>query len=168
MENKFKNYDNKTPFFSLEGINTFARVVDVVDGDTMHVVIPLLDKYYKFTVRLIGIDTCETNSGNIEIKNKGLQAKYRVIELLLKNKKINEIMCINRKQVKQFFDEYISIIWIECGEFDKYGRLLANISTKENEKLKSISNILYEEKLAYKYDGDKKPSEEEQLKLLNF
>jgi len=168
MENKFKNFDSKTPLFSLEGMNTFGRVVDVIDGDTLHVVIPLFDKYYKFIVRLIGIDTCETNSDNIDVKNKALQAKYRVIELLLPNKKINEIMGIPKKQIKQFLDEYVSIVWIEFGDFDKYGRALANISIKENSKLKSLSTILFEEKLAYKYDGDKKPSEEEQLNLLNI
>ena len=56
-------------------------------------------------------------------------------------------------------------MWIECVDFDKYGRLLTNVFlNKEDDK--SISDILLEEKLAYKYNGDTKLTEEEQIKLL--
>ena len=45
-------------------------------------------------------------------------------------------------------------VWIECFDFDKYGRILANVYKKEGDI--SLSNILLESRLAYIYDGGKK------------
>lgn len=159
MENELKYFNYDTPYFSLNGINTFARVVNVIDGDTISLILPLFDKYFKFHVRINGIDTCEVHSDDKEIKDKGLKAKYRVIELLSK-KDIKDILCITRKQIIELFNNFVCVIWVECLEFDKYGRLLANVFI--NDKTKSIANILIDEKLAYKYDGSKKLTEEQQ------
>ena len=158
MEN-LKYFNNDTPIFSMNGMNTFARVVNVIDGDTLSLVIPLFDKYFKFNVRINGIDTCEIHSNDIEIKDKGLKAKYRVIEMLSK-KDVKDVLCISRKQIIEIFNNIICIVWIECLEFDKYGRLLANIFF--DNKTTSIADILISEKLAYKYDGGTKLSEEQQ------
>jgi endonuclease YncB( thermonuclease family) len=164
MSNNFKDYNiDNTDFFSLKGLNTEARVVNVVDGDTLVLIIFLFDKYFKFYSRISGIDTCEVRSNNKEIKEFGLAAKYRIIELLCPNKKISEIMCITKKQIIDLFKENICIVKIECFEFDKYGRLLANIFTTKNINL---AKTLLEEKLAYQYDGKTKLNEEEQLNLL--
>ena len=153
-----KYFDNETPYFSLNKIKTHARVVNVVDGDTLDVVIPVFDKYYKFRSRINGIDTCEVHSNDVDIKNKGLQAKYRVIELLSKQD-IKNVLCTTRKQIVELFTINLCIVLIECLEFDKYGRLLINVFINDD---KSIADILIDEKLAYKYDGNKKLTEEQQ------
>jgi endonuclease YncB( thermonuclease family) len=143
----------------MNGMNTFARVVNVIDGDTLSLVIPLFDKYFKFNVRIYGIDTCEIHSNDVEIKDKGLKAKYRVIEMLSK-KDIKDVLCISRKQIIDLFNANISIVWIECLDFDKYGRLLGNVFF--DNKTKNIADILVSEKLAYRYDGGTKLTEEQQ------
>jgi len=158
MEN-FKYFNNDTPIFTMNGMNTFARVVNVIDGDTLSLIIPLFDKYFKFSVRIYGIDTCEIHSNDAEIKDKGLKAKYRVVEMLSK-KDVKDILCISRKQIIDLFNNNISIVWIECLEFDKYGRLLANVFF--DNKTKNIADILVSEKLAYRYDGGTKLTEEQQ------
>ena len=158
---ELKYFNNDTPFFSLNGIKTFARVVSVTDGDTITLVIPLFDKHFKFQVRINGIDTCEIHSKDQEIKDKGLKAKYRVIELL-SAKDVKDILCITRKKIIEIFNNFVSIVWVECLEFDKYGRLLANVFI--DNKTRSISDILVDEKLAYKYDGTAKLTEEQQKK----
>ena len=166
MDLNFKDYNiENTSFFSLNGTKTQARVVNVVDGDTLVLIIKLFDKYFKFYTRIDGIDTCEVHSNNKDVKELGLVAKYRIIELLCPNKKINEIMCITKKQIIDIFKEYVCIVNIECFDFDKYGRLLANVSTLKNIDL---GKTLLNEKLAYKYDGKTKLNEEEQLELLNY
>lgn len=161
MEEQFKIHDYKTPMFSLNGIKTYGRIVDVTDGDTLVIVIPVFEnKYFKFSSRLTNIDTCETRSKNLQIKQKGLQAKYRVVELLC-----NKNEECTKKQIKKFFEDIVCVVWVECFDFDKYGRLLANVFIKK-EDTKSISDILIDEKLACKYNGETKLSEEEQIKLL--
>ena len=155
----FKYFNNDTPIFTMNGMNTFARVVNVIDGDTLSLVIPLFDKYFKFNVRIYGIDTCEIHSNDVEIKDKGLKAKYRVIEMLSK-KDIKDVLCISRKQIIDLFNANISIVWIECLDFDKYGRLLGNVFF--DNKTKNIADILVSEKLAYRYDGGTKLTEEQQ------
>lgn len=156
---ELKYFNNETPLFSLNGKKTFARVVNVTDGDTISVVLPIFDNYFKFNVRLNGIDTCEIHSKNEIIKDKGLKAKYRLIELLCPSEKINNIICSTRKQIIDIFHKNICLIWLECLEFDKYGRLLGNIYI--DNKTKNVSNILIDEKLAYKYDGSTKLKEED-------
>jgi len=155
----FKYFNNDTPIFTMNGMNTFARVVNVIDGDTLSLVIPLFDKYFKFNVRIYGIDTCEIHSNDTEIKDKGLKAKYRVIEMLSK-KDIKDVLCISRKQIIDLFNANICIVWIECLDFDKYGRLLGNVFF--DNKTKNIADILVSEKLAYRYDGGTKLTEEQQ------
>jgi endonuclease YncB( thermonuclease family) len=155
----FKYFNNDTPIFTMNGMKTFARVVNVIDGDTLSLVIPLFDKYFKFNVRINGIDTCEVHSNDVEIKDKGLKAKYRVVEMLSK-KDIKDILCISRKQIIELFNTNISIVWIECLDFDKYGRLLGNVFF--DNKTKNIADILVSEKLAYRYDGGTKLTEEQQ------
>ena len=156
---EFKYFNNDTPIFTMNGMKTFARVVNVIDGDTLSLVIPLFDKYFKFNVRINGIDTCEIHSNDLEIKDKGLKAKYRVIEILSK-KDIKDVLCISRKQIIEIFNTNICIVWIECLDFDKYGRLLGNVFF--DNKTKSIADILIAEKLAYFYDGGTKLTEEQQ------
>lgn len=157
---KFRNYHNdNTTFFSLNGLKTDARVVSVTDGDTLVLIVPVFDKYYKFSTRISGIDTCEVHSKNLEAKDKGLDAKIRVIELLTSRKVSKDI---TRKQVLDIFMNNVYTVYIECQDFDKYGRLLADVFVKD----KKLSDILLEEKLAYKYEGSTKLSEEEQLKIL--
>jgi endonuclease YncB( thermonuclease family) len=155
----FKYFNNDTPIFTMNGMNTYARVVNVIDGDTLSLVIPLFDKYFKFSVRIYGIDTCEVHSNDLVIKEKGLKAKYRLIEMLSK-KDIKDVLCISRKQIIELFNNNICIVWIECLEFDKYGRLLGNVFF--DNKTKNIADILIDEKLAYRYNGGTKLTEEQQ------
>ena len=87
---EFKYFNNDTPIFTMNGMKTFARVVNVIDGDTLSLVIPLFDKYFKFSVRIYGIDTCEIHSNDVEIKdnNDNYNAKIQMINMLVKLDKL--------------------------------------------------------------------------------
>ena len=65
--------------------------------------------------------------------------------------------------------EGMYFVWVECLDFDKYGRLLANVYNLNTEikSDNSFSSILLKEKLAYVYNGDTKLTEEEQVECLN-
>jgi endonuclease YncB( thermonuclease family) len=155
----YRNHGNNTPYFSLKGMKTYARVIDVYDGDTITIVIDVNNFFLKFKCRLNGIDTCEIRSKNTLIKQLAVQAKNRLFNLIT-NHTIDELY--NKKELIEYFDKNVSIIWVHCLDFDKYGRLLIDCSSSPDAP-KSFSQILIDEKLACSYDGDTKLTEEQQL-----
>jgi len=174
----FTDYSLDTPEFSLNGYNTYGRLVDVTDGDSLSIVLPLslesivdskkiyLEKsyFYKYRVRLFGIDTCELKSKNEENKKLGLSARKKLVELVT-NKKIDHD--ITKQEIREMLDKEIILLFVECLDFDKYGRLLANVYLERVDEKVNLSNYLIQNKLAYKYTGGTKLNENEQLEILN-
>lgn len=145
----FKNHGKNTPELTLIGISTIARVVNVHDGDTISVIIPLFNTFYKYNIRIYDLDTPEIRNTNLILKNLAEKARKRILEL---------IGCLNDDLESKLYGVYI-----ECKEYDKYGRLLADVYTLDK---KLISEILIKEKLGYNYNGNKKLTPEEQIALL--
>ena len=156
--NNLTNYTyNNTDFFSLENNIIIGRIVDIYDGDTCTCIIPFNNNYYKFHVRLNGIDTYELKSKNIKYKNLAVQAKKKLSSLIL-NFDISEDK-LSRKILRKLLNEKCYLVKIKCGKFDKYGRLLAYLFNYDNNDLSlenSFNNLLLNEKLAYVYNGDTK------------
>ena len=149
-----RNFNIKTPLFSFNGFRTEARVVNVIDGDTIAVVFSTFNQYYKFHLRINGIDTCEIHSKNEILKTKALKAKNRMIDLLYAEEIMKKEEVKNTKEIIDLFEKKVCIIWLECLEFDKYGRLLGNIFITD--KKINVANVLLKENLAYEYHGGKK------------
>lgn len=147
----YREHDKSTEFFSLNGTKCWGRVVDIYDGDTIKIVLPFgQGSFYKFSARLYGIDTPELKSEDEKIKKIGLKAKERLIQLV---------------GWKKEDAAAIAIVWVECLEWDKYGRLLINIY--KNPGGESFGDILVKEKLAYAYDGGKKKTKIEIEEAIN-
>jgi endonuclease YncB( thermonuclease family) len=158
----FKHYDIHTKSFTLNGKKTFCRLVNIIDGDSLVVILPIFDDYYKYHIRINGIDTCEMKSKNPDNKTLALQARCELLNIITKN---NHDSNISKDQIKNILNSDTYILYIECKEFDKYGRLLANVYL-DNSKQISLSEHLINKNLAYIYTGDTKLSETEQLKKL--
>jgi endonuclease YncB( thermonuclease family) len=152
--------DITTPLFSLCGKSLIGRVVNVLDGDTLSIILPLYHEFFRFNVRLNGIDTCETKSNNPELKNMGLQAKKLVIDTIT-CKQTNE--SFDKQSVINLLSTEVYTVRVECLEFDKYGRLLADVYVKD----KNLSDLLLENKLAYQYTGKTKLTDEELLEFFS-
>lgn len=169
MENAielFKNQTNSnTKLFSLLGEKMYGRVVDIHDGDTITIVLNLFGSFFKFKVRLAEIDTCEITSKIEENKTLAIQAKVRLISLICNRDVSNCTLLSDKKTLSQFLETNNYCIWLECLNFDKFGRLLANVFANETSS-ESFSSILIKENLAYKYEGKTKLTEEQQVKLL--
>ena len=133
-DNLLENGSLKTPLFTLNDINCTAKCVKCYDADTIHIVIYHGNKLQRFVCRLIGIDSAEIRTSNMKEKAHAIKARDYLSDLIL-NK----------------------LISIQCGKFDKYGRLLITIFYNDeniNEKLVTL-------KYAYKYDGKTKQTFEE-------
>lgn len=132
---KNKNDDNKlsecnmdTPLFSFNGLKFKCKVVKCYDGDTVHCVFNYDGKLQRFIVRMYGYNSQELRDKNIECKNEAQSARDRLADLIL-NK----------------------IVYLYCYDFDKYGRILGTIRFNDNDKEKSVNQIMLDEKYGEVY-----------------
>lgn len=163
IEERFRPFKSDTPKFSLAGKSLWARVVSVYDGDTLKIVVPLFDSYFKFDCRVYGIDTCEMKSSTSENKNRACLARNRLIELITHGEH-KPFLASTKKEITKIFDDNVYLIWVQCLDFDKYGRLLIIPFLKENSD--PLADVLIAEKLAYAYEGKTKLSEQQQNEIL--
>lgn len=160
----FRQHGGSTPEFSMNNIKTPARVVSVYDGDTLTVVLPVLSSFFKFNVRMLGIDTCEIKSKAPKNKELAYRARNRLFHLIT-GRIIDESW--KRKQVDEFLEANVYLVNMHCLEFDKYGRLLAFVyPTSPADPAMSFSDTLLRERLAYAYQGDTKLTEEDQVRII--
>lgn len=157
----FRAFGYDTPEFSLLGTKCYARCVNVYDGDSPTIVIPLGAKMYKFHTRLFGIDTSEMHSKDPVNKTRAVRGRNRLIELITKAGNNGGASVVTKKDIKDLLGADVYLVWVECMEMDKYGRILLKMYSAENDT-KSFSDILLEEKLAYSYMGQTKLTEAQQ------
>lgn len=158
----WKEHDLTTKHLTLKGHECEGRVVDIIDGDTIQIVINVFGGFYKFNVRLAGIDTCEMKSTNIVLKRKAEEAKMQLFTMITG---IDNMQLVSRKDIQKYLQDHICLVWLNCSDFDKYGRLLAEIYSDKS-MVCCFSTVLVEKNLAYHYTGDTKASEDQQIKLL--
>ena len=132
----WSNVNKKTKVFSFEGRKCIGKVVDVYDGDTVKIVFPLSekepDRLYKWNCRLINVDTPEIRTKNLKEKEFGKLVRNKLREKILEK-----------------------LVYINCMDFDKYGRLLVEIF-EYCEYKNSINNWLINNEYAKIYHGGKK------------
>ena len=162
----FDNFDISTPEFSLNHLKTYARVVSVYDGDTIKCIIPIFDHFFKFHVRLMGIDTCEIKSKQHDNKDLAVSARNRLIHLITHGAS-DTTPLDSKHDIEHFLNQNTFLVWLHCLEFDKYGRVLANIYS-DPESTVNFSDILVQEHLAYYYDGGTKLTESQQIDALDI
>lgn len=111
-----------------------VEYVQNYDGDTITVNIPGVHPIVgdRISVRVIGVDTAEKNGQKPCEKQKAKEAQ-RLVENLLKRAKGIELANVQR---------------------DKYFRILADVKVDGQ----SLSELLVKNKLAYSYDGGRKPA----------
>ena len=134
----YKIYNNKQ--IKMEKYNYRAKLVKVVDGDTIDALIDVgFDIWFKKRIRFKGVDAWESRTRNLEEKALGLKAKARTKELLEE---------VSSKS---------GYFRIKSYGLGKYGRVLADVFIKDKKgKTICVNNQLISEGHAYIYDGGKK------------
>ena len=117
-----------------------GKLERVVDGDTIDALIDVgFDIWIKKRIRYSGIDTWESRTRDLVEKQKGLQAKARNQELLMK---------VSSKS---------GYFRLKSHGVGKYGRVLGEIYIQDsNNNTICINNQLINEGHAYIYEGGKK------------
>ena len=86
----------------------FCKVTRVVDGDTIDVEVDLgFDIIHRARVRMMGIDTPESRTRNLEEKALGLASKARLKELLASRK----VKLETSKEGKGKFGRILATVW---------------------------------------------------------
>lgn len=118
-------------------------VIKVYDGDTITIAskLPFKDSpMYRWSVRLLGIDTPEMKSKDENLRECAKKARDVLSEkILYKNVKLEDVGT------------------------EKFGRILANVIFEG----KNLNKWLVDSKLAYEYKGGTKLTESEQIQLLS-
>ena len=146
-----ENCDSKIKSFSLENNIYECKVVSVYDGDSCKVVFPLNGNLYKWNVRMDGYDTPEmrpkrNNPHREAEKAAAIESRDFLKSLIMSSDK--------------------QLVFIKCGKFDKYGRLLGTIflgkediedvDDKGDTKKLSVNETMIIEGYGYAYDGGTK------------
>lgn len=129
-----------------------ARLVDIIDGDTIILVFNFLSSFIKMNVRIYGIDTCEKSGMNKDLGQKATAFAYNFFADFTGS----------RNHLRDYLDKNETIIEAQLLGLDKFGRLIAII--KKNGK--DYSNEVLKAKLAYNYFGGTKLSEDAQLNVM--
>jgi len=99
---KLEDCDESIKKFTLNGLTTHAKCVKVYDGDSVHIVMLYNGSYNKFACRLIGINADELRGTNVT------SAK------------------LARDYLRNLVHE--KVVDVKCHDFDKYGRLLVELT----------------------------------------
>ncbi|NDC95053.1 hypothetical protein EBZ38_10120 [bacterium] len=149
LVNEFKNHGKNTPCLSVQLDNAVARLVDVYDGDTITVVLKVFGGYYKFPVRLFGIDTCEIKSKSPWNHEMAIKARDTLVKLATNDSDL---------------EKNVVLVRLTTTGTDKYGRLLCKVTNLDGTC--DFSQKLLDLRLAYNYTGNKKLDDLQQRQLL--
>ena len=148
--------DCNVPEFSLNGLSCWGKIVYVYDGDTVHIVINFNNSLTKFNCRLYGIDTKEMKSTNPADKELAIKARDFLLSKLNVTNYLNNTSTKNTKNnIRDLCSESRKLVWVNCLEFDKYGRLLVEIKDTPTSE-KSYGQELIDLGLAVPYFGGHK------------
>ena len=117
------------------------EVVNIVDGDTVDIIIDLgFSLTKKERVRLAGIDTPECRTRDLEEKQMGLEAKAFI--------------------TRRLADGEPSGLRVKTEKDGKYGRMLGTLFVGSQ----NINQEMIERGYAWKYDGGKKKKDLQELR----
>ena len=134
---KLGEFDKKTPKFTLKNTFKICKIVDVYDGDTVRGVFEHNGQYNKWTIRMYGYDSPEMRPSKKLENRDEIKMKAKESRDYLKSKILNKT------------------VFLHCLNFDKYGRVLANIYSEEFGE-KSINDHMVEMNYGYPYFGGTK------------
>lgn len=130
--------------FSFEGMRFLAKIVDYYDGDTVRVVFRFGGKLAQYRTRLVGYDSPEmkppkSQPDRIQEIEAARTARKALIEKTLDHA------------------TELPLVFIECGGFDKYGRVLITIYLRNNdENGENVNDWMIQNGYGVAYNGGKK------------
>lgn len=138
LSRKLQSTDD-IPYFTFKGKEIYAYPISVYDGDTFSVVFEYHGEIIKYRCRCYGYDSPEMkpalkNPNRDQEKEQAHLAKNKLAELLHKHPS--------------------KLVKMECLDFDKYGRILVNVSNMVDEE--RVNDLMIKGGFGKPYFGGKK------------
>ena len=114
LESAFQQHGIKTPPFSLNGLQTYARVVSINNDGTIEAVIPICLTYFRFTVRIKGVQVRELDKTE----------RKRLFDVFVGGE--------GSFDDPPFLEKQVILARLVCGKFDSHGRLMATAFSKHD------------------------------------
>lgn len=153
------DYASTSEFTLLQDEKVQGKVVSVYDGDTCHIALkhPTLKQIFRFKCRLAHIDTPEIRTHDSEEKKAALRARNRLVALSTDiGHMLPNMNCAwSKKLLQDVVNRNTKTIFVQCGKFDKYGRLLVVLYPTQSARV-SINQTLINDGLAKPYEGGTK------------
>lgn len=160
IESLISSTNDSIPLYTLDGVMCKGKVVSIYDGDTCTCNLLVSGNIIKHKIRLLGFDSPEIrpklsveNRDEI-IKNAKIARNY--LASLVSDQEINLERGYSKKEFQSLLDCNKKIIDVECGTWDKYGRLLATFTTDNDGQQLCVNEVMVEKGYGYAYDGGTK------------
>lgn len=167
------------PTYSYAGQWMIGKVLSIYDGDTCHIALINYDKFLKLKCRLAYIDTPElkplkAHDNRLEEMSKAMKARNRLVQLAT-SCQIDVDSQMKGAELQKLLDASNNkLVAVECGQFDKYGRLLVVIYDYDPQTFLNIPRIensynarLVLDGFAKLYDGGTKEAFAEETMTAN-
>lgn len=148
--------DDTMPVFSLKNYKGYAKITSVYDGDTFTAIIRLDGRNLKFKFRTLGYDSAEMKPSLTMTNRTEHVYLAKLARDMFKQEcgfddrappeSWNPLMCRNKVN---------GLVWITCGNNDKYGRTLVTVYKKRGDEM-SVNNKMISSGIVNVYDGGKK------------
>lgn len=155
LRDKLSKCPKSVPQFNFKGQSFYVRLIGMYDADSLRVAFETQGQLFKIMTRLIGIDTPEIKSKNADEHAAAVRARDCVAEWAMPHRFTTGGQYSEKQLVAALWEEPI-IVYVKCGELDKYGRLLATFFRDEDDGQQSLNDMLREKGFADSYDGGRK------------
>jgi endonuclease YncB( thermonuclease family) len=139
------------PKFTFNNLETFAKVIDVYDGDRCTVLMKINNNINTYNIRIFGYNapSLKSKGSSRQISTNGINAKLLLINLITSCGNLIDETTSIRKTTHIIKDNNVKIVKIKLLDFDKYDRIFARIYLDEQNKF--VDEIMIESSLVYPY-----------------
>lgn len=137
---RLKSCDKTSPYFSLDGQIKLCKVVDIYDGDSCKVVFNHNGHINKWNIRMNRYDSPEMKP------SKSLENRLEIKERAIESKNYLKSLIYNSPE---------QLVYLKCGGFDKYGRLLGDIFINKYDEI-TVNQQMIDKNYGYAYHGGTK------------
>eukprot|EP01113_Clastostelium_recurvatum_P046495 TRINITY_DN8157_c0_g2_i2.p1 TRINITY_DN8157_c0_g2~~TRINITY_DN8157_c0_g2_i2.p1 ORF type:complete len:227 (+),score=72.05 TRINITY_DN8157_c0_g2_i2:114-794(+) len=146
----------KTKAFDLKDRHFVARLVKAHDADTITVTLVINPgDCHKISIRLIGFDSAEMNSKNLEEKAMAVKARKYFLRLISPEVFGEEADWAVEKDILKALEANVVLVHLKTQGYDKYGRCLGTVFRFAEDEV-SLNQRMIESGMVDVYDGGHK------------
>ena len=139
--------------FTFDGTITDCKVIDVIDGDSISVVMNINNQTNIFNIRMHGYDAPRIRHKSRSNKLISLEGKFARLELIKLITSVEDMINITTKSndISNTIKKYNKkIVKIHLMDFDKYDEIFARIYLEDKKKF--VDEIMIESNIVFPFE----------------